>query len=67
MRDERRYKSREQQLFEQMEDLLDDERIRKKIIELEEAAAATKKSKHAALARAHTLEIGNHFASNFAA
>ncbi len=50
-----------------MEDLLDDERIRKKIIELEEAAAATKKSKHAALARAHTLEIGNHFASNFAA
>lgn len=36
MRDELRYKDREQKLFEQMEDLLDDERIRQKIEVLEQ-------------------------------
>ena len=36
LRDEQRFKNREQQLFEKMEDLLDDERIRQRIDVLEQ-------------------------------
>ena len=38
MRDEHRFKTKENEIFEKMEDLLDDERIRQKISELEEKA-----------------------------
>ena len=39
-RDEHRYANKEKEIFDTMEDLLDDERIRKKIEELEERAKA---------------------------
>lgn len=40
MRDERRFKSRENQIFEQIEDLLDEEHIRGKVALLEKNTAA---------------------------
>lgn len=43
MRDEKRYKDHEAKLFEQMEDLLDDESIRKKIEVLEQQDAEKEK------------------------
>ena len=44
MRDELRYKDKEQKIFEQMEDLLDDERIRQKIEVLEQQEITKSKS-----------------------
>ena len=39
LRDEQRFKTREAEIFEQMEDLLDDERIRGKVDKLEQDAS----------------------------
>ena len=42
LQDERRYKSKEQQIFDNMEDLLDDEKVRQTIEQLEEAKRKSK-------------------------